>query len=117
MRTPDSALQLITRSRRLVLQWTVIADPARDVAAVAAMEHAALEHGERVATRWMQRARAYATGRELTLTPVGHTPQYMGRTCCYIHLARYDGRIDIGPGLQSTCAECGRVFELRLGAG
>lgn len=116
MRTPDSALQLITRSRRLVLQWTVIADPARDVAAVADMTNA-IEQGGRVATRWMQRARGFTTGRELTLTPVGHTPQYMGRTCCYIHLARYDGRIDIGPGLQSTCAECGRVFELRLGAG
>lgn len=116
MRTPDSALQLITRSRRLVLSWVVIGDPARDVAAVADMEHA-IEHGGRVPTRWMQRQRARTTGKELTLTPVGHTPQYMGRTCCYIHLARYDGRIDIGPGLQSTCAECGRVFELRLGAG
>lgn len=95
---------------RLTYTWRVVRDPAKEVQVFADVS-AVIEQGGRVPTSWMRRA-AGKTG--VTHTPVGQTPQYMGRTCCFVHLYPFQTRGDIRPGLETACPECGRVFEFVL---
>ena len=90
----------------------VVVDPLEPAQMIAER----IESSRQQPTGWMQRLRAGGRAGGVRSTRAG-TPQFMGRTCCLVHLEKYSARVTQALPLEtSPCPGCGRVFRFRIGA-
>lgn len=90
----------------------VVTDPAEPAQFIADV----IESNRQQPTGWMQRLRSTGRAGGLRASKSG-TPQFLGRTCCLVHLEKYGARVTQAMPLETTpCPGCGRVFRFRIGA-
>jgi hypothetical protein len=102
----------------LAPQVTVVSDPMGHVEAAASVVET-LEGGGQRRCGWFESYLARgASLRPVQVSPVGRTPTYMGRTCCYQHMRDLEHRMNALPmPYETTCPECKRVFRIQWGVG
>jgi len=103
---------------QIALECVIVSDPSQVAEEIATIGDLVVSGGRR-RSAWFE---SYLAGRGnpraggVSTTPLGGTPSYHDRTCCYAHISDMERRVHALPmPYETRCPECRRLFRFQWG--